>query len=228
MTPHDRELLIEKMLTRASALTDSEIDEIIADEELCQLYDAALHTRAAVALKDYDAQSEWQAFSASLSPRRQRWWSASRAAAVAAVAIAIAAAAVMIFGPSADMGSAPGLVAGTDTIVETVAENADTTDALMPELPPTEAELVADADPVMPLAPKITPKRKKSHPAPQIPTEDEVKEQIMIEKARIENEIATLVAQTYIDHSYAEYMYENGGRADDFRLSDELISITAQ
>lgn len=226
MTPPDRELLIEKMLTRASTLTDSEINEIIADEELCQLYDAALYTRAAVALKDYDADREWQAFSASLPPSRQRWWSGPRAAAAAAIVSILATAAVLIFTPRTDMGDASVLVAQTDTIDE--PETVDTVDALMPDLPPTEAELVANASPIMPQTPKIKPRRKQHQPAAEQMTEDEVMEQIMIEKARIENEIATLVAQTYIDQSYADYMYETQCQGDDFRLSDELISITAQ
>lgn len=222
MTKQERELLTEKMLTDASALDDREIDEIIADDELRLLFDAALQVRAATALKDYDSDKEWKAFSAKTIRRprlRLMRWAASAAAILALAALGLS------YWRAADAGNAASESPLT-AYVDSISMEADD-DLALPEQSAQDVapDLMAQATPRLPETPKISPHKKS---APKKTDNAELLERMIIEQARIENEVAMAMAQTYIAESYVEYLYESDGCFDDFTMTDELISITAQ
>jgi len=219
MTKQERELLTEKMLTDASALNDHEIDEIIADDELRLLYDAALQVKAAMALKNYDSDKEWKAFAGKIRrhPRlRVARWAAATAAAVALAAFALS------YWPAPDNKPEiikPSLIATVDTLTMNAKIE------IKPEPTPAEQDLIAQTQTLLPETPKISTRKKaRAHK----PTAEEIQETIIIKQARIDNEVAIAMAQTYITESYVNHLYESNGNYDDFTMTNELISITAQ
>ncbi len=222
MTKQERELLTEKMLTDASALDDRDIDEIIADDELRLLYDAALQVRAATALKDYDSDKEWKTFAAKTIRRprlRLARWAASAAAILALAALAVS------YWRAADTGNAASespLTAYVDSISMEADSELIPAEPSAPEVAP---DLIAQAPPRLPEAPKISTHKKSTL---KKTGDDDLRERMIIEQARIENEVALAMAQTYITQSYVDYLYESDGYCDDFTMTDELISITAQ
>ncbi|MCM1451968.1 MAG: hypothetical protein NC102_06900 [Clostridium sp.] len=231
MTQPERDKIIEKMLTKPSALSDAEIERILADDELCQLYDAAMQAKAAISLKDYDADAEWAAFVPKLK-KKPRFAFAGWSAAAAVAALLIAG--ISFLKTSDNKESTMTLIAKTDTLyINQGVTEAEIKDSVEPEL-------LAQAEAKLPEAPKISNKKKTTSP-PNIPTpplnnptlqqpaEIDLQEAYIIEQARIENELATLRAQAYIAQSYAEF-YSNPKYIldDELTLSDKLTFLTAQ
>lgn len=210
------------MFTSPQSLSDAEIKAILSDIDLCGLYGLSLKAKAAFALKNYEADKEWNGFSSSLKRRNAR--RIGRWAAAAAIAAAIACAA--FFNSSFKTPSSEPAIA---TINQIDGQKECIAQAISQEAEGISAEEAAEINaqyPVMPDKKKIS--AGQSH-EPSLDALDALDETMALELARLDNELATSIAQTYIDqHCYAEYLHETDGDSEGFVLTDELLYLTAQ
>ncbi len=70
MTEEQKDILIVKMLDAPDSFTDKELDMILHDEELKDIYEtSAIVNGASISHKEFDAQQEWRLFQHKILPK---------------------------------------------------------------------------------------------------------------------------------------------------------------
>lgn len=183
MTDQEIEALIGKMVESPSSLTAEEMEAIVSDPELREIYEASVKLADALApMPALDAREGWRQLRPRLMrPRGRRAWLWRAAAAVAATVAAMAVALLHSPEPEAAVAeSAEKLPADTIAII-----------ADQPEAP-----AIAVVEPQV----RATPATKPAHKPGREAAEPQVdpKEELRLEQARIDNEVAMAMAEVYM------------------------------
>lgn len=197
MTQQEKDILIEKIIDTGSSLTDVELGIILQDEELREIYEVSAAVRSAcIQPLKIDVESEWRLFRHKILPKPSRWRRAMRVAAVffgvLAVSFIVKIAIDRIMTPDAPVlaeASAPkqSEVVVVDNEVESPLTGIDEAD-----------------DPALRQVAKREGRSMKSTVKEETVEEEvDVDEYLRLQQAGIDNDLALLQAQTYIDEVQA-------------------------
>lgn len=202
MTEEQKEILIAKMLDAPSALSDEDLDAIRNDEELRDIYDASSAvSNACVGQPELDVEAEWKRFRPRIRrrPTAMRW--VMRVAAIFLGVAFLSAVAVRMIDSLFTNDQQP--------VVAKLSLQEDMTET--PSLPQSPQAIVTEdpirVEPIIdkrrPMAPgrHIAKAEKKWTEATphQSETDIDVDEFIRIQQARIDNDLAMQVAESYMD-----------------------------
>lgn len=203
MTEEQKEILIAKMLDAPSALSDEDLDAIRHDEELRDIYDASSAvSNACVSQPELDVAAEWRRFRPRIRrrPTAMRW--IMRVAAIFLGVIFVSAVAVRMINSLFTGDQQP--------VIAKLSPRENVTE--VPSLPQSPQAVVAEEDPIR-VEPAIDKRRsmaptrhiaktEKIRPETtphQAETDIDVDEFIRIQQARIDNDLAMLVAESYLE-----------------------------
>lgn len=193
MTEEQKEILIAKMLDAPSSLSDEELDAIVRDEELREIYDiSSAVSGACIRYPEMDATKEWERFLPRIRRRPFTMWRIMR---VAAIFLGV----VFVFGIAVKTVDDPGL--HDDTIVVAKIEP-----SVAPEIEPS---IAPEAEPSMPpeqpvaldTKPISAPSPAKAEAAVQNTTVEsndiDIDEYLRVQKAKVDNDLAMQAAEIY-------------------------------
>ncbi|MGN0237715.1 MAG: hypothetical protein ACI4AK_06495 [Lepagella sp.] len=216
MTVDIRNLLIEKMIDRPAELSPDDIQTILHDEELREIYNSSVMLRDAMTSPTMpDPTREWKRFRSRIAPTRRRYpWLRYMAYAAAIVVLALF---IPIMIRTLDRNSD----SETTTII---AQNEDTTDIVVsPDI--HQVPNIAAAKPAATVAHETTASPAPSHlPVAKrssrpkntpSPASADVDQKVRTQLARIDNEVAMALAQVYeLDQQVASKAKEALCKAD--------------
>lgn len=203
MTDEQKEILIAKMLDAPSSLSDKELDAILHDDELRDLYEVSSAVSSAYAAQpELDMEDEWKRFRPRLrrKPTAMRW--AMRVAAIFLGVVLASGIAVRIIDRIYTHDRQP-VIAKVDQLQELKPDlsiqqrpQTSSTDE-MPQIekskPAVPATRIAKAE--------VTPaKASLPHEAPAI--DIDIDEYLRIQQARIDNDLAIQAAESYMEEYY--------------------------
>lgn len=202
MTQEDKDILMEKMLDPDASLTDAELDIILHDAELREIYDISSAVKSAcVQPSAVDVEQEWRLFRHRIQPKPSRWRWVMRVAAIFIGVVFVS-----------------GIVKVALDSILSEGDSAVVVDATPKKAPQSPAEEVEGANGVSGLANdaeasggavKAVPVRRRVPKAVQNEDTDQnveeidIDEYLRLEQARIDNDLALLQARTYIDEVQA-------------------------
>jgi hypothetical protein len=208
MTEEQKDLLIAKMLDAPSSLSDEELEAILSDEELRDIYEAsAALSTACIRQPELDMEAEWKNFRPRIrrKPSAMRW--VMRTASIFLGVIVLSGIAGRIIDYIFTNDSAP------VTAEANLSPELNDTPMLSPDTPLAEEitatvskPAIAKAQPVAPSShlakAKITKPEKSSvkmdKGMEQMDKEIDVDEYLRIQQARIDNDLALQAAEDYI------------------------------
>lgn len=200
MTEEQKEFLIAKMLDTPASLTDEELEDIVSDTELRDIYEVSATAAEALSTKaEFDLADEWALFHKRLKRRRL---------------------------PLRQIFKAVACLAGIITISAVFLKT--TTTSLSDNAPAAICEATTadkEAMPSIPISPEATLTPSSNHqttisalkqPAPsqngevaiqELPplSDSELEEYLDLQQARIENDLAMLNAEAIIDDLNSMY-----------------------
>lgn len=189
MTEEQKEILIAKLLDCPSSLSDEELDLILHDGELREIYDASVAMSGALVRQpDFDMEEEWRRFRPRLrrKPTRMRW--VMRVAAIFLGVVLASGIVVKIIDRAYtyDRQHVIAVVQYPDELknpplIQQAMETEDNAPIEQPAHQPKSE----------------SPKRNKA--VTQEQSEDEIDEYLRIQQARIDNDLAIMVAESYIE-----------------------------
>lgn len=213
MTEDRKESLIAKLIDAPSSLTDEDLELIVGDDELRDIYEMSTIVKGACMRPSMDVSEEWVNFRPRLTRRPRPAWGWIVRVAAAFFGVSLLAAVVIKF--SGPIPADQPLVAAGDEIQET-----DSTILLLPHDDEDETiavESPSEQAPPVPVPPKA---QKNAVATPEI----DIDEYLRIEQARIDEEIAVQMAEIYLSEYNAMQQstrdvdlpdYENGNTTDD-------------
>lgn len=201
MTDHDKEILLEKMLDSPAELTDKELREIMSNDELLDIYNMSAAVSATCANQpEINSEDEWRMFRPRIKnrPMRGRW-----VMRVAAIFFAVAF-----------------LSSITVKIIDAVFYDDET--LVFTEMQPGAFHpLYIASSPIEKECEELPPSPPVRKPKEEI----DIEECILIEQARIDNDIALHQAALYEEEYTA--MIESGMEYETY-LEYVDINITIQ
>lgn len=247
MTEKDKDILIEKMLDRPDSLSASDIEAIMADEELRELYGASVMLADTLQPQPaIDGDREWELFSRRLAASKPQLAAESqsemavapkakrkrpmlnrivRVAAVLAGVLLLSAVIIsMLNGPVVDDTLMVASNVADTKPVEHIADAAVAAQATVPAVEEVSAE-----------QPEVAP-TQAVNPAPQpvehaeaitdgLPDDFDIDEYIAIRQARIDNEVAMAMAQVY-EAEYRAYLDVAGQEPEYESVPDDAPALT--
>lgn len=204
MTEEQKDLLIAKMLDAPSSLSDEELEAILSDEELRDIYEAsAALSTACIRQPELDMEAEWKNFRPRIrrKPSAMRW--VMRTASIFLGVIVL----------SGIAGRIIDYIFTNDPAPITAEANLSPELNDTPVVPPAEEITATESKPAIakpqPVAPpnhlakaKITKPEKSSvkmgKGMKQMDKEIDVDEYLRIQQARIDNDLALQAAEDYI------------------------------
>ncbi len=217
MTEEQKDILIVKMLDAPSSLTDKELDMILHDEELKDIYEtSAIVSGASIAQKEFDTEQEWRLFRHKILPKPSLSRRFMRVAAIFIGVIVVGA----IIGKIIDYTLTKGY---EKQIAETAKSESHTPKKITEDTPQIPYEEPAP----MPEQAKETATQKiaahkQSFQTPQNEEEEEeinVEEYLRQQQEEIDDAIIRQNAEIYVDEYYAMKEFISG-------MNDENITIT--
>ena len=208
MTEEQKDILIAKMLDSPSSLSDKELEAILSDEELRDIYEmSAAVSSAYIGQPDFDTADEWDRFRPNIRrrPMPMRW--AMRVAAIFLGVVFVGGVLVRIIDKALDTPQTTvAKVQETRKSVEIKSneENIDPKVILKDEdsqsLVPRSKETSSGQH--MPMT-KTMKKKQMELPEEEI----DVDEYLRLQQARIDNDLAMMAAESYI-YEYNEFLQE--------------------
>ncbi len=214
MTDIQKEILIEKMINCPTDLTDEELMLILSDEELKDIYETSRILKTSLAKPpETDPRKEWELYRPRIARRPNMFGWIARIAAVFFAVVLIG----KIVGYSIDW-----LLTRDATMTDTIAmttipshdqANSQSSETAVPVFQneiPTESIRKQDATEV---PKRNNPKKRKAastqeenpDTSSEIVSDAEIEEYLKLQQARIDNEIAMIMAEIYLN----EYMLMN-------------------
>lgn len=197
MTEEQKEILLGRMVDNPAGLSSDDMAMIAGDEELRELYQLSADLKTAcVKPPEIDEAKEWQRFRSRMcvARRHRRWSRMMRVAAIFLGVMLLSGVAVtlidrqMLMPESTEIAAVP---------VDTVAVAPKQKEAAGPEL-------IAEA------AVKETGgEAKRAGGKQSTPSEPSIEEYLAVQQARIENEIATELAEAIKQQYLAEQEWNN-------------------
>lgn len=206
MTEEQKEILIAKMLDAPASLSDMELDAILQDDELRDIYAASSAlSSACIAEQKFDMDAEWKRFSPRLrrKPDRMRWF--MRVAAIFLGVILASGVVVKIINTTFTHDPQP-IIAKAERAVEPAerptlrvpeqtAESMNNTPvnhAIAHSSKSANTRHIAKAE-------VCKPTTTAAAALVQIEPEVDVDEYLRIQQARIDNELALQLAESYME-----------------------------
>ncbi len=216
MTEGQKDILIVKMLDAPDSLTDKELDMILHDKELRDIYEtSAIISGASSSQKEFDAEQEWRLFRSKILPKPSLTRRFMRIAAIFLGVIVVGG----IIGKIIDYTL-------SKEYEEQTAETAKSTKAKSHEIkedtpkipyvePTSTPEQTKEAAPPKTAAQKKTIKAPQNEEAEEIDVDEYLRQQ----QEEIEDAIIRQRAEIYVDEYYAMKEFISG-------MNDENIIIT--
>lgn len=196
MTEEQKEILLGRMVDNPAGLSSDDMAMIAGDEELRELYQLSADLKTAcVRPPEIDEAKEWQRFRSRMRvTRRRRWSRMVRVAAIFLGVMLLSGVAVtlidrkMLMPESTEIAAVP---------VDTVTVAPMQKEAAGPELTAEAAvkEAVGEA--------------KRAGGKQSAPSEPSIEEYLAVQQARVENEIATELAEAIKQQYLAEQEWNN-------------------
>lgn len=207
MTEQQKDILIAKMLDAPDSLSDEELDMILLDEELKDIYEAsALVSGALSAQQEFDVEQEWRLFRHRIMPKPSLRRRFMRVAAIfLGVVIASGIIAKVIDYSLTRGGQEQMAEVAKPTTLNDHANKDDTTKMINIE-PMTEQKEVKKAATTV-----LTKTPRKAYTTPQEEEEEiDVDEYLRQQQQEIEEEIIRNNAEIYVDEYYAMREFISG------------------
>lgn len=201
MTEEQKEILLGRMVDNPAGLSSDDMAMIAGDEELRELYQLSADLKTAcVKPPEIDEAKEWQRFRSRMrvAGRRRRWSRMVRVAAIFLGVMLLSGVAVtlidrlMLMPESTEIAAVP---------VDTVAVAPMQKEAAGPEL-------IAEAA-VKETVKEVGGEAKRAGGKQCTPSEPSIEEYLAVQQARIENEIATELAEAIKQQYLAEQEWNN-------------------
>lgn len=214
MTLEEKDILMERMLDPDSVLSKEDLDLILHDPELRELYEVSVAVRGVcVQPESVDVEREWLLFRHRILPRPSRWRWVMRVAAIFMGVLFVAAVArVAVDRILTD--DKPVVVAEVRT---PVAESPVVKEADSEPLPAVEKHDTQGREAV---APPPRGRKRSSVKMRQEEEEIDVDEYLRLEQARIDNEVAIIQAELYIDRLQALREEPSPDEADELNTNE--------
>lgn len=214
MTEEQKEILIAKMLDAPSSLSDEEVDMILHDDELRDIYDvSATLGNACGRQPEFDMEAEWNRFRPRIrrKPSSMRW--VMRVAAIFLGVMVSSGITVRII-DSVFSYNQPSAIAKAEQSQEQV-QAADNSPAMQKEPHAAGANEDARQIPAIAANHSVAPARHSAksettvtgntNRSAPMETDIDVDEYLRIQQARIDNDLAVQVAESYIEE-YDDYV----------------------
>ena len=201
MTEEQKEILLGRMVDTPAGLSSDDMAMIADDEELRELYQLSADLKTAcVKPPEIDEAKEWQRFRSRMrvAGRRRRWSRMVRVAAIFLGVMLLSGVAMtlidrlMLMPESTEIAAVP---------VDTVAVAPKQKEATGPEL-------IAEAA-VKKAVKESVGEAKRAGGKQSAPSEPSIEEYLAVQQARIENEIATELAEAIKQQYLAEQEWNN-------------------
>lgn len=194
MTEEHKEILLGRMVDNPAGLSSDDMAMIAGDEELRELYRLSVDLKTAcVRPPEIDEAKEWQRFRSRMRvAHRSRW---SRMMRVAAIFLGV----MLLSGVAVTLIDRMMLVSES---TEIAALPVDTVTPMQEDA--TGPELMADA-----AVKEAGRKAKRTGRKQSVPSEPSIEEYLAVQQARIENEIATELAEVIKQQYLAEQEWNN-------------------
>lgn len=199
----DKYMLLEKMLDSGAILTDADLEMILHDDELREIYEVSADVRGAcVQPSEIDAEQEWRLFRRKLHPGYSAWRWVVRVAAIFLGVLFVSGIVTIALDRL--------LTDGQSVIVAESTAKKDSTQLSAPTLPTeTSVSCFVEANEAIPeqvVARKGTSKKPVmviERAEEEEEEEIDIEEYLRLQQARIDNDLAILQAQLYIDQIQA-------------------------
>lgn len=217
MTEEQKEILLGRMVDNPAGLSSDDMAMISGDEELRELYQLSADLKTAcVKPPEFDEAKEWQRFRSRMrvAGHRRRWSRMVRVAAIFLGVMLLSGVAVtlidrqMLMPESTEIAAVP---------VDTVTVAPMRKEAAGPEL-------IAEAA-VKETVKETVGEAKRAGGKQSTPSEPSIEEYLAVQQARIENEIATELAEAIKQQYLAEQEWNN---LQTMMESDGLETVTRQ
>lgn len=200
MTEEQKEILLGRMVDDPAGLSSDDMAMIVGDEELRELYQLSVDLKTAcVKPPEIDEAKEWQRFRSRMRvSHRSRW---SRMMRVAAIFLGV----MLLSGVAVTLIDRMMLVSES---TEIAALPVDTVTVAPMQEEATGPELMADAA-VKEAVKEVVGEAKRAGRKQSAPSEPSIEEYLAVQQARIENEIATELAEVIKQQYLAEQEWNN-------------------
>lgn len=192
MTEEQKDSLIAKMLDAPSSLSDEELEAILHDDELRDIYDvSAALSNACTPQPEPDMEAEWLRFRPRLrrKPTTMRW--ILRVAAIFLGAVLASGIAVRVFDNIFTADSPQPAIAKVDTVIPARTK---------PAALPAEQEASAAPEPAIKKCRAVEPARYISKvELSGEDTEIDIDEFLRIQQARVDHNLAIQAAESFLD-----------------------------
>lgn len=233
MTEENKELLIAKLIDTPSLLTKEELDIILGDEELMDIYElSAALANSTITEKDYNMREEWELFHSKTARKQRRLFKVIRIAAIFIGVVIFSGLAILLSYNSLNDGNpsskiagrienkAPEVVRTSENFSEIVANNIDITQPQENNIEPPKSYQ------------KLGTKKAELFNDNLI-LEEETDEEEMItdeylrlQQARIDNDVAMQTAGIYKDEYESLLLLLKDERIEDVKLVSGINQIT--
>ncbi len=233
MTEENKELLIAKLIDTPSLLTKEELDIILGDEELMDIYElSAALANSTITEKDYNMREEWELFHSKTARKQRRLFKVIRIAAIFIGVVIFSGLAILLSynslkdgNPSSKIAGrienkAPEVVRTSEIFSEIVANNIDVTQPQENNIEPPKSYQ------------KLGTKNAELFNDNLI-LEEETDEEEMItdeylrlQQARIDNDVAMQTAGIYKDEYESLLLLLKDERIEDVKLVSGINQIT--
>ncbi|MDE6561226.1 MAG: hypothetical protein K2K75_07590 [Muribaculaceae bacterium] len=208
MTEQEKDILIAKMLDAPSSLSDKELESILSDEELRDIYEmSAAVSSAYIDQPDFDMADEWNRFRPNIrrKPMPMRW--AMRVAAIFLGVIFISGVLVRIIDKALDVPQTTvAIVQETKKTVEIKPNEENTNSKAIRKKEESQSLIPRDKDASSGQHMSATKNMKEKQM--DLPEEEiDVDEYLRLQQARIDNDLAMMAAESYI-YEYNEFLQE--------------------
>ena len=219
MTEQQKDILIAKMLDAPASLSDEELDMVLLDEELRDIYEAsALVSDALSAPQEFDVEQEWRLFRHRIMPKPSLTRRFMRVAVIFLGVVIASGIIAKVIDYSFTRGAQ-----------EQIAEVAKPTTL-------NNHDAREETPKVSYVEPATTPKESREAPAPfvvSVPIKNDedksqeedidVDEYLRLQQARIDNDLAMMTAESYL-YEYNEILQDIDG-IETYDKSELEISI---
>lgn len=216
MTEEQKEILLGRMVDNPAGLSSDDMAMIAGDEELRELYQLSADLKTAcVKPPEIDEAKEWQCFRSRMRVARRRRW--SRMVRVAAIFLGV----MLLSGVAVTLIDRKMLMPES---TEIAAVPVDTVTVAPMQKEAAGPELIAEAA-VKEAVKEAVGEAKRAGGKQCTPSEPSIEEYLAVQQARVENEIATELAEAIKQQYLAEQEWHN---LQTMMESDGLETVTRQ
>lgn len=228
MTDEQKEILIAKMLDAPSSLSDEELDAIVQDEELREIYEvSSAVSSASVPQPEIDVEQEWQRFRPLLHRRPARIKLFLRVAAVIMGAMLISGIVALVLRFNPEIEKQPLMTELTDSVTTGPAITPETTqpvNVIKVENLPTVMNPDGNSGTSKTVIAKTEPKHKETVRSNNL----DIDEYLRVQQARVDNDLAMQRSEVIKDEFEVLKEIYNILGEDDELVDNTIRRVTMQ